>query len=69
MYPRLSTLNNANNFQNSTQWLVNGEYLKLRNLNVYYDLPKNWISKIKLGTMPHLRQCEQCFFRSIMSNT
>lgn len=46
--PRLSTLNNANNFQNSTQWLVNGEYLKLRNLNVYYDLPKNWISKIKL---------------------
>ena len=46
--PRLSTLNNANNFQSSTQWLVNGECLKLRNLNVYYDLPKNWISKIKL---------------------
>lgn len=43
--PRLSTLNNANNFQNSTQWLVNGEYLKLRNLNVYYDLPKTGYRK------------------------
>ena len=46
--PRLTTLNNSNNFRNSTQWLVNGDYLKLRNLNVYYNLPQRWISKVKL---------------------
>lgn len=46
--PRLTTLNSSNNFQNSTQWLVNGAYLKLRNLNVYYNLPQHWIKKIKL---------------------
>lgn len=46
--PRLTTLNNGNNFRNSTQWLVNGDYFKLRNLNVYYILPQRWISKIKL---------------------
>ena len=37
--PRLSTLDNANNYKTSTQWLVDGSYLKLRNLNVHYTLP------------------------------
>lgn len=46
--PRLTTLNTSNNFQNSTQWLVNGSYLKLRNLNVYYNLPQQWIKKAKV---------------------
>lgn len=46
--PRLSTLNNANNYQTSTQWLVNGAYLKLRNVNVYYNFPKQIASKLKL---------------------
>ena len=46
--PRLTTLNTSNNFQNSTQWLVNGSYLKLRNLNVYYNLPQQWIKKAKM---------------------
>lgn len=42
--PRLTTLDNANNFRNSTQWLVDGSYLKLRNLNIYYNLPKQWVN-------------------------
>lgn len=44
--PRLTTQNNANNFQSSTQWLVDGSYLKLRNLNLYYNLPSKWIEPI-----------------------
>ncbi|WP_140936797.1 SusC/RagA family TonB-linked outer membrane protein [Sphingobacterium lumbrici] len=44
--PRLTTQDNANNFQNSTQWLVNGAYLKLRNVNIYYNLPKPITSKL-----------------------
>lgn len=46
--PRLSTLNNTNNTQTSTQWLVSGDYLKLRNANIYYNLPKKWIAPVKM---------------------
>lgn len=46
--PRLTTENNANNFRNSTQWLENGNYLKLRNLNIYYNLPSAWTRKLKM---------------------
>jgi len=47
--PRLSTLENANNFRNSTQWLVDGSYVTLRNLNVYYNFPQSLTGKIKLN--------------------
>lgn len=46
--PRLSTLNNSNNTQTSTQWLVSGDYLKLRNVNIYYNLPEKWIAPVKI---------------------
>lgn len=46
--PRLTTLDNANNFRNSTQWLTNGAYFKLRNLNVYYNLPQKWANAMKM---------------------
>ena len=46
--PRLTTLANANNFRNSTQWLVDGSYITLRNLNVYYNFPQSLTRKIKL---------------------
>ena len=46
--PRLTTLDNANNFRNSTQWLVDGSYFKLRNLNVYYNLPQKWVKSMKM---------------------
>jgi TonB-linked SusC/RagA family outer membrane protein len=46
--PRLSTLDNPNNFRASTQWLADGSFLKLRNLKVYYNLPDQLIKKAKL---------------------
>lgn len=46
--PRLTTLDNANNFRNSTQWLENGSYFKLRNLNIYYNLPDKWAKAMKM---------------------
>lgn len=46
--PRLTTLDNANNFRNSTQWLADGSYFKLRNLNIYYNLPEKWIKPLKM---------------------
>lgn len=37
--PRLTTLDNSNNFRNSTQWLEDGSYLSLKNINLYYNIP------------------------------
>ncbi|MEA4935430.1 MAG: SusC/RagA family TonB-linked outer membrane protein [Paludibacter sp.] len=38
--PRLTTLGNENNFRNNSVWMENGAYLKLRYLDLYYNLPK-----------------------------
>ena len=46
--PRLTTLDNANNFRNSTQWLEDGSYFKLRNLNIYYNLPDSWAKTMRM---------------------
>lgn len=46
-YPRLSTLDNSNNYQNSSIWLENGAYLKLRNIELMYSLPESLTSKVK----------------------
>src|SRR5699024_10235850 len=36
-YPRLSKLDNANNTQNSSYWLRNGSFVKLRNVELGYN--------------------------------
>lgn len=38
--PRLTTISNANNYQNSSLWYRDGSYIKLRNLIVSYTFPK-----------------------------
>jgi TonB-linked SusC/RagA family outer membrane protein len=47
--PRLSMLDNANNSQTSDMWIVKGDYLKLRNLEVFYNLPEKVSSFAKLS--------------------
>jgi hypothetical protein len=53
-YPRLSTVANGNNAWRSTWWVINGEYLRLKNANIGYNIPKrliensNWISGAKI---------------------
>ena len=47
--PRLTTLGNANNYQPNSTWYANGSYLKLRSVQLYYDLPKQLLSKLKLN--------------------
>jgi TonB-linked SusC/RagA family outer membrane protein len=48
-YPRLTTLNNKNNYNNSTLWVRNGNYLKITNLEVGYNLPSRWLAKINIA--------------------
>lgn len=41
-WPRLSTNKSSNNMQYSTWWLKDVSYLRLKNLEVGYTLPKKW---------------------------
>ncbi len=47
-FPRLTNETVDNNNQRSSVWLADRSFLKLRNAEVYYKLPSDWISKIKL---------------------
>jgi len=47
-FPRLSAESNPNNYQTSSYWLRNRAYLKLRNLEVYYNFPKSLLEKTKI---------------------
>lgn len=49
-YPRLTTESNDNNFQTNSVWLADASFLKLRNCEVYYKLPKSFLSKLKMKT-------------------
>ncbi len=40
-YPRLSSTARQNNAVASTWWLINGEYLRLKNLTIGYDVPES----------------------------
>ena len=44
-FPRLSTTSNANNYQTSTFWQRDRSFLKLRNVEVFYNLPKSLIQQ------------------------
>jgi TonB-linked SusC/RagA family outer membrane protein len=39
-YPRLSTVANGNNAWQSTWWVVNGNYLRLKNANIGFNFPQ-----------------------------
>ncbi|MFA5419350.1 MAG: SusC/RagA family TonB-linked outer membrane protein [Bacteroidales bacterium] len=47
-YPRLTTLNNENNYRANSIWMADGSYLKLRALTVHYTLPSAITKKIKM---------------------
>lgn len=49
--PRLSTVDNANNYQSSTIWLRSADYLKLRNLELGYQLPSNLLKKLSVNNL------------------
>ncbi|MDR1666822.1 MAG: TonB-dependent receptor [Bacteroidales bacterium] len=50
-YPRLSFGGNANNFRNSTYWLRNGAYLRLKTVDIGYSFPKKFVNKIRCNNV------------------
>lgn len=51
-YPRLSygaeTSSNINNFQPSTWWVRDFSFLRLKTMQISYNLPKAWVNKVYL---------------------
>ena len=48
--PALSTLNTADEGRASSYFVENGSYLKLRNLQIGYNVPANFLSKFKMSS-------------------
>ena len=69
-FPRLSSQSNANNYRNSTLWLADRSFLKLRNLEVYYNLPKSLLDATKIvnGAKLYVRGIDLFCFDHIDEN-
>lgn len=50
-YPRLSTTTTASNDVSSTFWLVDGSYLRLKNIEVGYTLPKKITKQLRINDL------------------
>lgn len=50
-YPRLSLQDNNNNYSNSTFWIRNGDFLKLRNVEFGYSFRGNWMQKVSISNL------------------
>ena len=46
-FPRLSSESNSNNYRNNTVFLADRSFLKLRNLDFYYNLPSRWMDSLR----------------------
>ncbi|MCC9138403.1 SusC/RagA family TonB-linked outer membrane protein [Pontibacter silvestris] len=46
-FPRLTT--STQNYQSSSYWIESGAYLRLKSLQVSYNLPSEWVSKVGLA--------------------
>ncbi|TLX75799.1 SusC/RagA family TonB-linked outer membrane protein [Labilibacter sediminis] len=47
-YPRLSTTNSTNNFSESTYWLEDASFFKLKNVELSYTLPAQILSSLRM---------------------
>ncbi|WP_167343697.1 SusC/RagA family TonB-linked outer membrane protein [Pedobacter borealis] len=50
-YPRLSFGNNINNHRTSTYWIKNGDYLRLKNVEIGYTLPATLVNRIHFSSL------------------
>ncbi|WP_270087428.1 SusC/RagA family TonB-linked outer membrane protein [Sphingobacterium sp. SYP-B4668] len=50
-YPAIDVGNNPNNFLNSTTWMKNGNYLRIRNVEIGYSLPSKAANRLGLTSL------------------
>lgn len=45
-YPRLTYNGSKNNYNTNSLWVADASFLKLRTLEVYYQIPENWLKSL-----------------------
>lgn len=50
-YPKLSSSNNVNNNKRSTFWLRSSNYLRIKNAEIGYTLPKQLVQKVRISNL------------------
>lgn len=50
-YPRLNIGSNGNNQAQSSYWLRNGDYVRLKQVEIGYSIPQNLLTRVKLQTI------------------
>ena len=48
LFPRLTSLASPNNYRSSSLWFFDASFLKLRNCEIYYKLPKKVLDNLKM---------------------
>lgn len=51
IYPRLTSLASLNNYRSSSLWYADASFIKLRNCEVYYKLPKSVLNQLKIQSI------------------
>ena len=50
-YPRLTLINNAVNERTSSYWIVPGDYIRFKNIEIGYSLPEKVLNKIGINKL------------------
>ncbi len=59
--PQLNSSTSSDNNDTSSRWLTSANYLVFKNLNMSYEMPKNWVRAISLESIRVSFSCENVF--------
>lgn len=60
-YPRLSTTSNGNNYANSDFWLVDGSYLRIKNITLGYNFDSKIVEQLGISALRLYLGCNDVF--------
>lgn len=67
-YPRLTTVNNNNNYRTSSFWMKNTEFLRIRNVELGYTFDSSYLQRIKIsGLRIYLNSTNPVTWSKLMS--
>ena len=59
--PQINNTFSSYNNAGSDRWLISGNYLVLKNVNLSYSLPKRWVNRIEMDGISITVACENAF--------
>lgn len=59
--PQVNSSTSSDNNDTSSRWLTSANYLVFKNLNMSYELPKNWVRAISMESIRLSFSCENVF--------